>query len=618
MAEPSDARPKKPLHVYDGDCGFCRRWVSQWQSQTGDQVIYLPYQQVAFKFPQIPESTFREAVHLIEPDGRISRGAEAVLRTLAFAPRKRWMLWAYEHLPGVAPVSEAVYRAVARRRARFSAVTQWIWGDHVGRATYHLTRWIFLRLLGLTYLIAFVSLWTQIHGLIGSRGILPIGELLTAAYRQIGPEAYRLLPTLFWFNAGDPMLDLVCGAGTVLALLLILGIAQCPALVGLWTCYLSLATAGQEFLSFQWDILLLEAGFLAIFFAPLSFRPRLPAHEPPPSAIILWLERWLLFRLILGSGFVKLASNDLAWRNFTALTFHYETQPLPTWLSWYMHQLPARFHVFSCVFMFAIELVVPFLIFAPRRLRAWSCGAMLTLQLLIAATGNYTFFNLLTVALCVLLLDDAMWHRSIRRLLTPAAAPEPSPRPWRWRNWVIGPVAVAILLLSTTPSVLVRTMEGDGPLIQAYRWLAPFRLTNSFGLFAVMTTTRPEIVVEGSHDGHAWLAYEFHYKPGAVTQAPRFVAPHQPRLDWQMWFAALSTYRSERWFLRFCQRLLEDSPEVLGLLKANPFPDRPPRYVRAVLYQYEFTDVKTRVKTGAWWRRERLRLYCPPVSLRSS
>ena len=483
------------------------------------------------------------------------------------------------------------------------------------------SRWVFLRCLGVIYLIAFVSLWTQMGGLIGSHGILPVQPLLQAAREQLGPERYGVLPTLCWFNASDVALHVLCGGGVVGSLLLLVGVTPALSLFALWAIYLSLLTVGRDFLSFQWDTLLLETGFLAIFFAPLQLGPR-ASRPSPPSLIILWLLRWLLFRLIFSSGVVKLASGDATWWSLTALQYHYETQPLPFWMSWYAHQLPARFQQLSVALMFAVELIIPGLIVGPRRCRLVACTALIAFQGLIMATGNYCFFNLLTIALCLLLLDDAVWPQRLRafvaRLEAVGRNPDHQGRGgMRWPRSLVVPLAALIVLLSTAP--MVGLSRGRVPLPQPvaafYGWLAPFHLVNGYGLFAVMTTSRPEIILEGSHDRQRWLAYEFPYKPGDVNRRPELVAPHQPRLDWQMWFAALGTYRSTPWFLRFCERLLEGSPQVLGLLSHNPFPERPPRYLRAVVYDYHFTDPATRRETGAWWRREWKGLYCPILSL---
>ena len=487
----------------------------------------------------------------------------------------------------------------------------WPWGSTI-------SGWLFLRLLGVIYLVAFVSLWPQIAGLIGHDGILPAGQFLEAARQQLGGARQWVVPTLCWLNASDGFLHGLCAGGVLLSLLLILDLAPALSLFLLWTVYLSLVTVGQEFLSFQWDNLLLETGFLAIFAAPcrLGWRGK---GEDAPSTMALWLLRWLLFRLMFSSGVVKLASGDPAWRGLTALTYHYETQPLPTWIGWYAHQLPAWFQRFSCGAMFGIELVVPFLIFAPRLWRRAGCALLLGFQALIAATGNYMFFNLLAAALCLLLLDNAAWPTRMqewwhRRHVDPAIGPGgPS-----WPTRILVPASLFLLTVSLVPLTgLFRSrLARPGPLLTLYRWIAPFRTVDSYGLFAVMTTSRLEIIVEGSQDGIQWRPYEFTDKPGELRRRPRFVAPHQPRLDWQMWFAALSSYQRNPWFLQFCQRLLEGSPAVLALLARNPFPEAPPRYVRAVVYAYHFTDPATRRAEGTWWRRELKGLYCPVLSLR--
>jgi hypothetical protein len=403
-------------------------------------------------------------------------------------------------------------------------------------------------------------------------------------------------------------------------LLLIVGIAPVFASVFLWAIYLSLSTVCREFLGFQWDILLLETGFLAIFVAPRQWLPR-PSRETPPGAIVIWLFRWLLFRLMFMSGAVKLLSTDPAWWNLTALTVHYETQPLPTWIGWHAHQLPEWFQRASVFLMFLVELVIPFLIFCGRRPRQAAYGAFVLLMLLISATGNYCFFNLLTVALCIWLLDDGLFKCFFPKKIS-ARFPGSSsaPRPAQWRVAGVSALASLILLVSGVETIarLTGARKMPAPARRLLDLVSPLRSINSYGLFAVMTTTRPEIVVEGSDDGVHWLPYEFKWKPGDLRRRPAFVAPHQPRLDWQLWFAALDDYRNNPWFVNFLVRLLQGSPPVLGLLDKNPFPDRPPRYIRAALYEYRFTDAITRDKTGDWWRRERKGLYCPELTLRQN
>ncbi len=481
--------------------------------------------------------------------------------------------------------------------------------------------WFFLRILGLIYLVAFGSFWIQMEGLIGSRGILPARYFLESVGLQLGPERYWLVPTLAWISPSDIFLHFLCGGGVFLSLLLVADVA--PALVSflLWVFYLSVASVAREFMGFQWDSLLLEAGFLAIFLSPPSLK-RGSSGRSTSLWVVILLFRWLLFRLVFSSGVVKLASGDAMWRSLTALTVHYETQPLPTWVGWYVHQLPIWFHKSSCGLMFAAELLVPFLFFAPRRWRLLGCTATVGFQALILLTGNYCFFNLLTIALCLFLVDDTAWRRllpvlSRRGLPPPEGDSEPAGVPRSWPAWVVGPVAVVILLVTAVQmTALARgRISWPRPVWAVVEAAAPFRSVNTYGLFAIMTAQRPEIVVEGSDDGATWRAYEFKYKPGDLACRPGFIAPYQPRLDWQMWFAALGEYRENPWFVYFCVRLLEGSPPVLRLLKTNPFPNRPPRYLRAILYRYRFTDFQTRRVSGAWWRREKKGLYCPVLSL---
>ncbi|HTS18977.1 MAG TPA: lipase maturation factor family protein [Verrucomicrobiae bacterium] len=615
--------PSKPVLIFDGDCNFCRRWISRWRESTADRVEYIPLQDpsIASRFPELPRAQCEQSVQLVDTDGAIYSAAEAVFRSLACAPRHRWSLWLYQRLPGVSPVTESFYRFVAKHRTGFSFFTRMLWGQHVEQPSHFLTRWLFLRLLGLAYLFAFLSLWTQVDGLIGSHGITPAAHLMDMArawaQEHTSWDAHWQMPTLCWFSASDSFLHALCAGGTMLSLLVIFGIAPAPSLALLWLFYLSLSVVSDVFLGYQWDALLLETGLLAIFFAPLQLGPGLK-QETPPSRIMLWLLRWLLFRLMFASGVVKLATHDPTWRNFTALTFHYETQPLPTWIAWYANQLPLWFQKFSCAVMFAIELGTPFLIFTPRRLRFIAAGAITFLMLCIALTGNYCFFNLLTIALCALLLDDAALRRFIPSRWRDRRA---NPGRLRWPAWITAPLAVVVMSVTTMTlaGAFQESISWPAPMVELYGVLSTTRSFNGYGLFASMTTTRPEIIIEGSNDAKTWLPYEFKYKPGDVMHRPQFVEPFQPRLDWQMWFEALrvGNARPSQWFLSFCEKLLQGQPEVLALLKTNPFPNSPPRYIRATVYDYHFTNFAQRHETGAWWRRTFIAPYYPVLSLRT-
>ncbi|MDQ3707397.1 MAG: lipase maturation factor family protein [Chloroflexota bacterium] len=489
-----------------------------------------------------------------------------------------------------------------------------------GKREYTLTRWLFLRGLGVVYLVAFASLWEQVLGLIGRNGILPAKDFLYAVEASGARDPFWLVPTLGWLNSSDDFLLFLCWGGMLLSGLLILGVLPGPVLALLWAFYLSLVSLGQDFLSFQWDALLLETGFLAIFFAPLQLWWGVP-REVPPSRAVLWLLRLLLFRLMFFSGVVKLVSGDPTWHGLTALDFHYWTQPLPNPLAWYMHQLPTQFHQLSTALTLAIELGAPFLIFGPRRVRLLGAALLAGLQVVIMLTGNFAFFNILSIVLCVPLLDDGMIARFLPESVR-ARVGEPVRRRPLWllpRRLVTVPLVALILTLTwvQVQSIYFTRTNVPDPLYDFAVKLLPFQVVNSYGLFAVMTTTRPEIVVEGSADGRTWVEYEFKYKPGHLNRIPPMVAPYQPRLDWQMWFAALSgpVYdpMSSNWFRLFMRRLLQGSPEVVSLLRENPFPDRPPRFVRAQVYRYTFTGFGE----SGWWRRELRGDYFPVSTLQS-
>jgi predicted DCC family thiol-disulfide oxidoreductase YuxK len=602
--------PALPLVVFDGDCHFCRRWIERWKELTAGAVDYAPYQEVAARFPEIPAEHFAEALHFIEKDGSIYRGAAAVFRSLGTLRGGRALVWCYEHVPAFAPLTEGAYRVVASNRMVASFFTRLLWGNEVRLPTYFTARDLFLRGLGAIYLVGFVSLWLQVDGLIGEQGILPIGQHLQSAGEQFGSNAWYFFPTLCWFNSSDAFLHFLCGAGAVISILLMAGLVPILTLGFLFVLYLSVTVAGQTFLSFQWDILLLEAGFLAIFFAPRRWR--LNRKDPAPlSRAGFFLLKLLLFKLMLMSGVVKLTSGDGTWWDLTALDYHYWTQPLPTVLGWWSDQHPEWFKKFSVAFCLVVEIVAPFLIWAPRRLRHLAGGLLIVLQIAIAATGNYCFFNLLTIALCLLLFDDALLSR---RVGTPRCGVR-SPLNAR-------ALPAVVVLLVTLPinamyifSAFKPRRDWPRPIAAIAGYVEPFRIVNGYGLFRVMTKTRPEIVIEGSADGVDWRAYDFKWKPGIPENRPRWAAPHQPRLDWQMWFAALGTYRQNPWFVSFLERLLRNAPPVTRLLERNPFPDNPPRYVRARLYEYRFTTSRERDATGAWWKREEAGEYLPAISL---
>ena len=616
LGDSLDINDQRPVLVYDGACGFCTFWVHRWQHITEDQVVYKPSQEAASQYPQIAPEKFDSSIYLIYPDGTYYSGAKGVYKALATSMHKL-PLWAYEKVPGFALISEWAYRQVANNRELFSFLTRWVWGTVLGRPTWHLTRRLFIVILGLVYFIAFTSFGNQIEGLIGKEGILPAQNFLQQVESQMGAERVWKLPTLFWLEAGDGFLKFICMAGAAISLLVAAGIAPALGLFLLWLFYLSLFNVGQQFLGFQWDTLLLEAGFLAIFLAPLKWRPRL-AIEPPPSPWVLLLFKFLLFRVIFTSGWVKLASGDPTWKDLSALLYHYDTQPLPTWIGWYVHQLPQGFQEYSVIAVLIIQLGVPFLIFGPGRIRYVAASILIFFQLLILLTGNYCFFNILTIAFCILLFDDALLRKCIpgkwQMMKTRNRIPE-------WKKWFVegmgqGVLAISVLLYFVP--LFISPVKYPSVFISMVNTIRPFHIVNQYGLFAVMTTSRPEIFIKGSNDGQEWKTYELKWKPGKLSKAPAFVAPHQPRLDWQMWFAALSNYERNPWLIQFMTRLLEGSPPVLDLLASNPFPEKPPKYIQAVVYDYWFADTETKEKTGNWWQREYKEPYTPVLQLPSS
>jgi hypothetical protein len=628
-------------------------------------VDYAPSQDVAANYPEIPAEQFELSVVFIEPDGRITTGAHAVLRAYAQVPLGKWPLALYEKLPGFAGFSEWGYRFVASHRKAFSRLTLWLWGRVPEPSSWHLTRSVFIRSLGLVYLIAFTSLWVQIDGLIGSSGLIPadqVVERMLELARQRDANPYQLSPTLSLYLKGDAGLHAQCATGVVFSIALMLGFLPGLFLLLLWVLYLSLTVIGTTFLGFQWENLLLETGLIAIFLCP--WRLRLPNGPTslPQTASRVWLHRgleglpggiarlllwWLLFRLMLQSGMVKLASNDDVWWNLTALTHHYWTQPLATWTSYYVHHMPLWFHKFCCIATYIIEIGFPFLMLGPRRVRMLAFWGFALLMGMIAFTGNYTYFNLLTFVLCLLLVDDQSWPQKWRHRFASAQEQGRATKRPRMSLPVLALPAVAtvaciiILLMHILPiswihthattygflrvtnnrletSIDIPRPRSSARLDRQILRARPFRSINSYGLFANMTETRPEIIIEGSRDLVTWEAYEFKYKPGALNRRPAFVQPHQPRLDWQMWFAALSHAQGQPWLISLINHMLRGTPEVLALLDTNPFGDQPPIFIRATTYDYEFTSLAEKRETGNWWTRSNPRPYTPIITLQNN
>jgi hypothetical protein len=470
-------------------------------------------------------------------------------------------------------------------------------------------RWLFLRALGLIFFSAFYALAFQVHGLIGERGVLPAALYLDRISGALGPVArVWFAPTLLWLNSSDGAVTLIVAAGLIASVLLALNVwprlmaALCTIL------FLSCIAALQDFSSYQSDGMLLEAGFLSIFFAPRGMRPGLGAVVPP-SRFSFFMLRWEWFRIYFESGLVKLLSGDAHWRDFTAMDDYYQNAPLPSWMGWYIEQLPHWYHAGTVAITLVVELLLVWAVFLPRRFRI-ACFLFVTaLQIGIIATANYGFLNYIVLALGVLLLDD----RALARVRFPLVSSTPIEATPRFR---IFRRAETIILGVAFYATIVAFAFGasDSFLALPNRLLQPFRIANAYGLFAVMTPARYEIEFQGSNDGQTWVAYPFRYKPQELTERPGFDGPYQPRFDWNLWFASLSPWNTSSWVVLTEERLLEGSPSVLGLFRADPFHGRPPSMVRTVLWQYWFTDPDTKRKTGAWWRRKELGPFSPGVT----
>lgn len=456
--------------------------------------------------------------------------------------------------------------------------------------------WMFLRGLGLVYFFAFLSMAVQIEGLLGENGILPIIEYLSLVENEYPESKIWHLPTVFWINASDLMLSAVCYAGMIFALLIVFNLFTRLAIFASYVLYLSIVVAGQDFTLFQWDYFLLEIGFLSFF---ITLDP----------GITVLLFRWLLARFMFMGGVVKIASDDINWANFTALSFHYETQPLPTPIAYYAHQLPEWFHKVCVGGVFVIELIVPFFVFLPRRFRLFACYSFVLLQTTIIFTGNYNFFNILVILLCLFLLEDKDVARVLPNHLIVSIQQNQLVAKFfaqvltgLWGCWVL-------IICFSQIWIYHVGMPSSETLRSLLRTTSSFLLVNNYGPFAVMTTVRNEIIIQGSNDNQHWKDYVFKYKPGPLDRELTWNIPHQPRLDWQMWFAALGESYKRSWFNRFLLKLQQGSIPVLSLLSQNPFPDKPPIYIRAVLYRYNYTSSKQREKNGNIWQRRSEEIY---------
>lgn len=488
---------------------------------------------------------------------------------------------------------------------------------------WRVVRWLLPRGVALCYAVAFWSWAVQCEGLVGGQGILPAQQLVQAvaeAESREGRFFIREFPSLFRFGCSDVMLKGVGWTGVVVAIMVMAGVLQGPGLVLLWISYRSVMAVGQIFMGYQWDALLLEAGLLVLFLVPWKgWRSDRVLKNPPRGSV--FLLHWLVFRLMLLSGAVKFWGGDTVWEDGTALWYHFETQPIPTALGWWAHQLPKQVLVWGCWGMYGVELVLPFVMWCGRWGRLIACVGYVGLMIGVALTGNYTFFNLLTAILSLSLLQDRWWPQWIRRRLM--GETEVAVSPARSRNWLMPALAALIVAASlvSADGFLQGRIRGytvhvpEGIATFCGKWIDPWQCINSYGLFQDMTEERLEVAVEVSEDGGTFYPLPFRWKADDEKERPRFVAPYQPRLDWQMWFAALYPgYLPQRdagggpmqWFGAFLQALIEGREPVWDLVDEKESLVRRDHIIaaRATLWRYRFTSPEERRETGQWWKRE--------------
>jgi hypothetical protein len=466
-------------------------------------------------------------------------------------------------------------------------------------------RWIFLRLLGLWFFSAFYSLWFQARGLIGPSGLLPAAPYLASVGEQLAWKRLWYAPTVLWLGSSDRALLALCAFGMVASLLLLANLWPRVAVAACTLAFLSFIAALQDFASYQSDGMLLEAGLVSCFFAPTGLRPGLGAGSPP-SRLSLFALQWLWFRIYFESGVVKILSRDVEWRRLTAMAHYYEYGPLPSWIGWYAQELlPHAFHAATAFATLALELVVVWALFLPRRFKIALCLVVTPFQIGIIVTSNYAFLNYLVLSLGLLLLDDRFLARL--GLKTADIAPTAAPRLWLWTQGVV----LGWQIYATTELMTF------GALPFLPRWpadlLGPSRFANRYGLFAVMTRQRDEIEFQGSNDGVNWIPYRFRYKPQDPSEPPGVYAPYQPRFEWNLWFASLANWHRDPWVIHCQRRLLEGSPEVLQLFRSDPFEGRPPSEVRAFLWHYHFASPAEKQARGVYWTREEAGLYSPTL-----
>jgi Lipase maturation factor len=479
--------------------------------------------------------------------------------------------------------------------------------------TYWLTRFMILRFLGAIYAVAFIVAARQLVPLVGQNGLTPAGSFLDRVREHFGStaSAFVAVPSLFWLDHSDSALMLGSWTGLILACVVLAGYANALLMIVLWMLYLSIVHIGQSWYGYGWEIQLTETGFLAIFLCPLLDGRPFPRRAPPVTVICLF--RWLIFRIMLGAGLIKIRG-DSVWRDLTALNYHFETQPIPNPLSWWLHLLPAPVLKLGVLFNHVAELLAPWFVFGPIHARRFAGAIIILFQLTLIVSGNLSFLNWLTIVPALACFDDALWAKALpRRLVDRADLAKRAAAPSRGMEVAGWAGAVLVAILSIQP---VTNMLSTRQIMNTS--FDPLNLVNTYGAFGSVGRERLNVIFEGTdadnpYDPNAsWQAYPYVALPVDLKKAPRQIAPYQPRLDWQMWFASMSTPQEYPWTLNLVWKLLHNDPAALSLFARNPFSDRPPKFVRATLYRYRFAEPGNR--EGLWWRREELGTWLPPLS----
>ena len=550
----SQFRSKHPIMVWDGECEFCRLCADRFKSAGADTVEFIPFQDLHSKYPKAPQLDYKKSVVFFSKNS-FQTGAAAVYSFYAEIGLK-WPLRLYKRLNLFSIISESSYRFVANNRKFFRGIGQFFWGSNFLADTFKISGWLFGRLLGFVSLIAFLSFLSQSDLLISSDGLVPFKEDLQQLEGYITTtdsdiSKWYAKPTLLWFSSTDLWLDIILFSGIFSSILLFIGIIPHISIAISWVCYLSISSVSEPFLNFQWDTLLLEAHLLSFFFVPWKVYDDRRKIEDP-SLIGKWLLWLLIIKLMFESGIVKFTffgpdgSNN--WRDLTALNFHYWTQPIPSWISWYIDQLPSSIDKLSLIFTYWCELIVPFMIFFPRRIRRIAFFSLILFQILIIISGNYGFFNILTIILCITLLDDQLIIHFFDKWSIKPMKEKKDNELVKKIKMVFG-IVIFCCFIYTTIFFVNRDLKGSNfnqsrndisnlgsNIIQTAQ---VSRSLNAYGLFRVMTVTRPEIYIEVLNQDSLWIPMIFKYKPVKESQRPKFFFPHMPRIDWQMWFEAL-------------------------------------------------------------------------------